>query len=81
MTPPPSGPADMLRRSVLLLVPLFCAILPASLAALQAGSLGSQNLRPYGYLFAAYALAWFLIMGWIFLLARRIGRLSDRLRE
>ncbi len=80
MTPPPTSLAAMLRRSILL-VALLWAILPAPVAALQAGSLGAQNLRPYGYLFAAYALAWLLIMGWIFLLARRIGRLSDRLGE
>jgi len=81
MIPPPTSLAAMLRRSSLFLIPLLWAILPVPAAALQAGSLGAQNLRPYGYLFAAYALAWLLIMGWIFLLARRIGRLSDRLGE
>lgn len=46
-----------------------------------AGGLGAQNLRPYHFLFFAYALAWILVLGWVISIGRRISRLSERLEK
>lgn len=39
--------------------------------------LARQSLRPYWYVFIAYALAWLLLMGWLLSIGRRIRRLED----
>lgn len=46
-----------------------------------AAGLGSQSLRPYHFLFFAYALAWILVLGWVISIGRRISRLSERLEK
>ena len=42
------------------------------------GGLADQNLRAYWHVFAAYAIAWLLIGGWVISIARRLGRLEGR---
>lgn len=42
------------------------------------GGIGAQSLRPYAHVFAAYAVAWVLIAGWIVSIHRRLGRLEKR---
>jgi CcmD family protein len=44
-------------------------------------ALGRQSLRGYSHMFAAYALAWLLIGGWIVSIARRLARLEKALRD
>ena len=62
-------------------------VLPSALAALltsaapavaQVGTevLAQQSLRPYWYVFIAYALAWLLLMGWLFSMVRRMRGLE-----
>ncbi len=47
----------------------------------QAGTaLGEQTLgRPYWHVFAAYAIVWILVGGWIFSIVRRLRRVEERL--
>ena len=39
--------------------------------------LAQQSLRPYWYVFIAYALAWLLLLGWMFSIDRRMRGLED----
>ncbi len=47
----------------------------------QAGTvLGRQTLgRPYWHVFAAYAIVWLLVLGWVILIVRRLRRVEERL--
>ncbi len=64
------------------LASLFGALpLVAQQAALPGNAVGAQNLRPYHFLFLAYALAWILVFGWVVSIGRRISRLSQRLGD
>lgn len=54
---------------------------PTMLWAQQAG-IGQQTLgRPYWHVFAAYAVAWMLVMGWVVSMARRLRRVEERLGD
>ena len=44
-------------------------------------ALGRQSLRGYNHMFAAYALAWLLIGGWIVSIARRLARVEKALKD
>lgn len=71
------------------LVPLLVTVLFAALAtslAAQAGvlpgtTLAEQTLRPYRFVFIAYAIAWALVLGWVISVARRASALARRLEE
>ena len=52
---------------------------PLPLAA-QAGTQGRGDLRPFFYVFLAYGLVWVAIGFWVFLIARRLGRLERDLK-
>ncbi len=56
-------------------------LLRASPAWAQAGTaLGSQTLgRGYWHVFAAYALVWILVLGWVISIVRRLRRVEERL--
>jgi len=59
---------------------------PVAAMAQQAGlqdpqALAGQSLRGYSYLFAAYAIAWLLLAGWIISIARRLARLERVLKD
>ena len=47
----------------------------------QAGTvLGRQTLgRAYWHVFAAYAVMWILVLGWVVSIVRRLRRVEDRL--
>lgn len=71
-----------------MLLSVLAGALPAilmvgGLAAAQAGpgSLGSQSFRPYAHVFVAYALAWLLVIGWTWSIARRLGEVERRLER
>lgn len=61
----------------------------AALAVLASGlagqsdvqALGGQSLRPYWHVFIAYALAWILVFGWLFSIARRLSRVERKLER
>jgi CcmD family protein len=56
-------------------------LLQASPVWAQAGTaLGEQTLgRAYWHVFAAYAIVWLLVGGWMFSIVRRLRRIEDRL--
>lgn len=66
-----------LRWTLGRLVPLF-ALLSVPLP-LVAQNQGRGALRPFAYVFVAYGLVWVIIGFWVFLIARRLGRLEERL--
>lgn len=37
------------------------------------------SLRPFWHVFVAYAIAWLLMLGWLVSIARRLGRVEERL--
>ena len=56
-------------------------LLQASPVWAQAGSaLGQQTLgRAYWHVFAAYAVVWLLVLGWVISIVRRLRRVEERL--
>ena len=56
-------------------------LLRASPVWAQAGTaLGSQTLgRGYWHVFAAYAIVWLLVFGWVISIVRRLRRVEERL--
>lgn len=73
-----------LRTFVSILAGVLPAVLVAGgLAAAQAGpgTLGAQSFRPYAHVFIAYALAWLLVIGWTWSIARRLGKVERRLER
>jgi CcmD family protein len=62
-------------------VPLVALVLLCALEVSgqsPGGNLGAQSLRPYWHVFAAYAIAWLLIGGWIISISRRLSKLEKR---
>jgi CcmD family protein len=60
-----------------LLIPMLAAAAPQT----EASTLASQNLRPYWHVFAAYTIAWLLVFGWLFSVARRLSRIERKLGD
>lgn len=60
----------------------FVLLLLLAAALPVAGQQGTPpSLRPYWHVFAAYAVAWALVLGWVLLIARRVARLEARFRS
>ena len=70
----------LFSRWMLALV-LGVLLLQASPLWAQAGTdLGRQTLgRGYWHVFAAYAIVWLLVLGWVISIVRRLRRVEDRL--
>ena len=66
-----AGPALAL---LLVAVPAF-----AQETALPGSSVAGQSLRPYAFVFIAYAIAWVFVLGWVISVARRMSGLARRL--
>ena len=60
---------------------LAVLLLQASPVWAQAGTvLGRQTLgRAYWHVFAAYAIVWLLVLGWVISIVRRLRRVEERL--
>jgi CcmD family protein len=73
----------LLGPGFLTLLPLAAAAAPvlAQETGLPVAGLSEQSLRPYGFVFLAYALAWLLVLGWVVSIARRMARLTKRLER
>jgi len=73
---------QLLRLGLLVLVALAAA-LPAAAqdAAMPGAGLSGQSLRPYQFVFVAYALAWLMVLGWVIAVARRLARVASRLER
>lgn len=62
---------------ILVLVLAVVAISAPDVAA-QASDLSAQKLgRPYWHVFAAYAIGWILIFGWVVSIARRLATVES----
>jgi CcmD family protein len=59
-----------------LLLPFLFGMAPPQM---DSATLGAQSLRSYWHVFVAYAVAWVLVFGWIFSVARRLTRIERRL--
>ncbi len=70
----------LLERCTVALAGVVVAATPV-LAQLPGQDLGAQSMRPYRFVFIAYAIAWILIFGWVLSVARRLSRLARRLEE
>ena len=74
-------PSKRLLRLGILVSAVLVTALPA--AAQQVGTpgagLSAQSLRPYQFVFLAFALAWLLVLGWVVSVGRRLARLDRRL--
>ncbi|NNM33892.1 MAG: CcmD family protein [Gemmatimonadetes bacterium] len=66
-----------LRGTLGLFLPILLSLL--SPLSLVAQNQGRGALRPFAYVFVAYGLVWVIIGFWVFLIARRLGRLEERL--
>lgn len=73
----------LLRAGLRILAWTAVSALPAVAqgAVMPASGLAGQSLRPYQFVFLAYALAWLLVLGWVIAVARRLARLDRRLGE
>ncbi len=67
--------------AALVLVVLGVLLLEVNQAWAQAGTpLGTQTLgRAYWHVFAAYAVVWLLVLGWVISIVRRLRRIEERL--
>jgi CcmD family protein len=63
-----------------LLLLAVCAV-PVLAQSMPAEGLASQSLRPFRFVFIAYAIAWILVFGWVVSVARRVSSLSRRLED
>lgn len=70
----------LLARGAAALLGVVAAAGPV-LAQMPGQDLGAQSMRPYRFVFIAYAIAWILIFGWVLSVARRLSRLAQRLDE
>ena len=70
-------------RSIAAVLAMIIAALTPALLAAQAGPdpLASQNLRGYSHVFIAYTIAWLIVLGWLFSVARRLGRIERSLEK
>ena len=67
------------RPGIVLLAALAAPLASTAPLVAQVGTevLAQQSLRPYWYVFIAYALAWLLLLGWMFSIGRRMRGLDD----
>lgn len=75
-------PKRILRWSLSALALLAVQAAPVLAQGGMPGSLLSdQSLRPYRFVFIAYAIVWLLVLGWVISVARRMAKLNQRLGD
>jgi CcmD family protein len=76
-------PMRLLRGGLPLLLALAAAAAPALAqeAGIAGAGLSGQSLRPYQFVFLAYAIAWLMVLGWVVAIARRLARVDKGLGE
>ncbi|TVP76209.1 MAG: CcmD family protein [Gemmatimonadales bacterium] len=81
--PVPSLPGTVLATvaaaALLLLLPQAGTALELSEALAQGAP--ARRMRDFWHVFAAYAIAWLLLGGWVVAIVRRLGRVESRLAE
>ncbi|MCY3705164.1 MAG: CcmD family protein [Gammaproteobacteria bacterium] len=67
------------RPGIVLVVALVASLASSAPLIAQVGTdvLAQQSLRPYWYVFIAYAVAWLLLLGWMFSIGRRMRGLEE----
>lgn len=70
----------MRRITALAVALLALSTLPLA-GQVDSSTLAAQSLRPYWHVFAAYAVAWLLVFGWVFSVAWRLSRLERSLER
>jgi len=65
-----------LPRGMFLLLVLVLLMVPA---AVSGQGTSAPSFRPYFHVFVAYAIAWGLVLAWLITIARRLGRVEQRL--
>ena len=76
-------PKRLLRWGLPVLLLLAVAAMPALAqdGAMPGGGLSGQSLRPYRFVFYAYAILWILVLGWVVSVGRRMAKLNQRLGD
>lgn len=74
-------PSRVLKGFLPVLLLLLAVVPLVAQEAMPGGGLSGQSLRPYRFVFYAYALAWLLVLGWVVSVARRMARLNKRLGD
>ncbi len=54
----------------------WVARLPADLSALSSQNETGASLRPYVHVFLAYAVAWVVILGWVWRISRKLKEID-----
>lgn len=54
---------------------------PAFAQAMPGEGMAAQSLRPYRFVFIAYAIAWALVLGWVVSVSVKLARLTRRLED
>lgn len=74
--------SNRLLRWVLPALLMFLAHAPlAAQEGMPGAGLSGQSLRPYRFVFIAYAIAWLLVFGWVVSVARRLSKVERRLGQ
>jgi CcmD family protein len=71
----------LLRWGTSSLVALAVLVSPALAQSMPGEGMASQSLRPYHFVFIAYAIVWVLVLGWVISVGRRLARLGHRLDD
>ncbi len=70
-----------IRRAVPAIPAVLAFTAVHAAAQTPAGSLASQNLRPYVHVFIAYAVVIALILGWVVSIGRRLSDVERKLSD
>lgn len=75
------GPARRQLAFALAVVAVVLAetLLPQALAGQVSPAATSPQMRHFWHVFAAYAIAWVLLFGWIVSVARRLAKVEKRI--
>jgi protein-S-isoprenylcysteine O-methyltransferase Ste14 len=63
-------------RGMFVLLLLVLLVFPGEVSA---QGVSAPSFRPYFHVFVAYAIAWGLMLAWLISIARRLGRVEQRL--
>lgn len=66
-------------KGCVLALAAVAALLVLPPAPLLGQGAAPPSFRPFWHVFAAYAIAWLLVLGWLISIARRLGRVEERL--
>lgn len=71
----------LLRWGTSSLLALAVVATPVLAQSMPGQAMAGQTLRPYRFVFIAYAIVWILVLGWVISVGRRLARLGRRLDD